>query len=153
MLLSLQPQSKSDPTHRKISYRQQRKVASKVSVPVPAVDSKQKEGEAEGSSWSRQRSGIVLQHPCQLAQAVRQEGLLFEGREVVEDREEELLIVVPEQGGAATERRQSGLGCLLWDQAQSFGWLVGTNSPAKKKSRLKKIRSIPPQRVIYIYNI
>lgn len=69
---------------------------------------------------------------------------------MVEDREEELLIVVPEQGDAATERRQSSLGCLLWDQAQSFGWLVGTNSPAKKK-KLKKIRSIPPRRVIYIY--
>lgn len=47
MLLSLQPQLKSDPTHRKISYRQQRKVASKVLVPVPAVDSEQKEGAAE----------------------------------------------------------------------------------------------------------
>lgn len=57
---------------------------------------------------------------------------------MVEDREEELLIVVPEQGGAATERRQSGLGCLLWDQAQSFGWRVGTNSPAKKKKRVEK---------------
>ena len=143
-------QSKSDPTHRKISYRQQRTVASKVSVPVPAVDSKQKEGEAEGSSWSRQRSGIVLQHPCQLAQAVRQEGLLFEGREVVEDREEELLIVVPEQGGAATEKRQSGLGCLLWDQAQSFGWLVGTNSPAKKKKQVEK-NSVHSTTKSYIY--
>lgn len=47
MLLSLQPQHRSDPTHRKISYRQQRKVASKVLIAVPTVDSKQKEGEAE----------------------------------------------------------------------------------------------------------
>lgn len=47
-------------------------------------------------------------------------------------------------------------GLPLGDQAQSFGWLVGTNSPAKNpKVRQGKSQSIPPQRVIYIfiYNI
>lgn len=69
---------------------------------------------------------------------------------MVEDREEELLIVVPEQGDAATERRQSSLGCLLWDQAQSFGWLVGTNSPAKKKKKVEK-NSVHSTTKSYIY--
>lgn len=41
--------------------------------------------------------------------------------------------VVPEEGGTAAQRRQSGLGCPWRERAQAFGWLVGTNSPAKIK--------------------
>lgn len=71
---------------------------------------------------------------------------------MAEDGEEELPVEVSPDG----EVQRSGGGrvarAVPGEQAQSFGWLVGTNGPAKNpKIRQGKSRSSPPRRVIYIY--
>lgn len=143
------PWLKSDPAPKNIYYRQQNQTknkaaASEVPVPVPADTSEQGEGVGEKAApgQGRDPSPCAASTPADPAESGRK--VLLSGGRRWWRTGGVLSGGVPEQGGAAARRRPSGPGCP-GDPAQAFGWMVGTESPAKIPTvRQDKGRSIPP---------
>lgn len=121
------------PQEKNISYRQQNQtknkaVASEVQSLSLRDTSEQGEGVGEKAApgQGRDPSPCAASMPADPAESGRKV-LLSGGRRTGGGV---LSGGVPEQGGAAAQRRLSGPGCP-GDLAQAFGWMVGTESPAK----------------------
>lgn len=136
LLLSPRRWLKSDPTRKNISYRQQTKPKTRrrqVRSQSLSLQDTSEQGEGVGEKAApgqgRDPSPCAASMPADPAESGRKV-LLSGGRRWWRTGGGVLSGGVPEQGGAAARRRPSGPGCP-GDPAQAFGWMVGTESPAK----------------------